>query len=501
MDADLDASSTEDSGISAYAAGHAWAEHWAQRWFLDPAGQDAFRGLGVDGGWVTHVDAFERLLKFALQALAVSDAAVSRSILSALKARGLDRTLRGTGLRILMGRPAAPTPASVALIVETPTPSMFEPPARVAHALGREARIAVADPRVYRRFRKGGFHPHALVVDRRTQRNLIRRGRALVETAWRSLIEANTPMPLAGLDRGPDARQALRSLTTASMPWLMPEREAVSRFLAAVGAHTVAVASDQHRIGRVTTAVAHDHSARVVVLQHGLPQNRVGFLPVVADSVAAWSDASRAWYVAHGTPSERIEVLGNPRLDPSMPEPVDVPQLTATTRLLVPLSPTDVEINRRLITAVLDAALQLPDAAIAIKLHPGDGHWSFVRDIVRRHAMRDRVRVYRREPLRPLLQWATGTVLHRSTVVLESLAAGTPVIVWSHSTSGDSASADLAGLRIPVVADVAGLVAAVHGLDVTGTDRAALERIVGPLDGASAARIARYLLESPPEGR
>jgi glycosyltransferase involved in cell wall biosynthesis len=480
------------SAAARYATAHAWAEFWSQHWFLDVAGEDRFGALGVDGGWATHIDAFERLLRFALRSIGASDAAVTRSLRSTIKARGLDRVVRALGLRMLDQPSGRPGPAPVALVVETPTTSMLEPAARVARALGAGGRIATSDPRAFRDLRRRGLRPHALTVGLREQRRLLRSGRRAADAAWERLVEDGPAMPLDGIDRGPDARAALRSLARASMPWLLPEALAVERFLDAVGAHSVAIASDQHRIGRLVTGVAAGRSVRAVVLQHGLPQSRVGYLPVVADTVAAWSDHSRDWFVANGSDPQRVRVLGNPRLDPAPSERIaSLDRLGGNLRILVPLSPTALEVNVDLLNAVLDAGQQLGTCAIAVKLHPGDGDWRFVPGLVRRHAMAGRTRIFRAEPLDPLLRWASATVVHRSSVAFESLASGTPVIVWQHPAA-PSATTDLPGIDVPVVDRTEGLVTALRGGGAV--DRGALTRLVGPQDGRAAERIAGYLL-------
>jgi len=145
-----------------------------------------------------------------------------------------------------------------------------------------------------------------------------------------------------------------------------------------------------------------------------------------------------------------------------------------------------------------------PSATLVLKLHPGDGRWEEVGAMVRDAGpQRSRIRVARREPLLPLLAWADALLVHRSTVAIEALAAGTPVLVGAvGSPSPDDALP--VELQLPQVHDVAGLSAELDAVAgppgrtaYLAAREAALELSIGPLDGQAAARIARYLLDSP----
>jgi len=244
-----------------------------------------------------------------------------------------------------------------------------------------------------------------------------------------------------------------------------------------------------------------------VVLQHGLPQARIGLLPVMARTVAAWSDASRDWFIAHGTAPAAVTITGNPRLDEfwngtagGTAAPVaGVSGLVGRPRVLLALSPGDPTVNAAVLHLALDGLASLPGACMVAKLHPGQGDWGFVKGILAGHPAGRRTRVLRREPLYPLLGWADVTLLHRSTVAVESLAAGTPVGLLGTTDAPGGADLELADLRLPHAGggdSVADLITSL-GSSPEGyfSDRsAALRRIVGPLDGRSSERVAELLL-------
>jgi hypothetical protein len=200
--------------------------------------------------------------------------------------------------------------------------------------------------------------------------------------------------------------------------------------------------------------------------------------------------------------------LGNPRLDAVARIDRDAAgrevaarhRLSGRPRLLLALSPSDLVRNLALVDLALAVLDRLPAAALIVKLHPGDGRWQEVRQrIAAAGNAATRARVARREPLYPLLAWAETVLLHRSTVAIEALATGTPVVIGSvGSPSPDDVLPT--DLDLPQVADATGLARIVESLAAEGARasfanarRSAVERICGPLDGRVAARIATYL--------
>ena len=105
----------------------------------------------------------------------------------------------------------------------------------------------------------------------------------------------------------------------------------------------------------------------------------------------------------------------------------------------------------------IEATRRLPDSSAVIKLHPGGGDWSRIRAIVAGLGdSQARVRVIDREAIEPLIWWADLILVHRSSVAVEALAMGTPVVVAD--LDGESiADLDLVRLALPRVVDGAAL--------------------------------------------
>lgn len=484
-----------DGDAAVHAEAHAWATEWAQRWFLGPDGTDRFTLDGTDAGWATHVEAYLILFDVGASLLGIE----ARSRFSArrwLKARGYDRALRAAALRRL----PRPVPARhpIGIVVEIPTPSMTEPARAVAAAAGSQAAVAVADPRAARGLAGPGRPVLPLVLPWADERRVVAAATRSLRDSWADLVARPPRIRLRERDVTGEVLAGLSPLVRRSMPYLAAERLAVERFIEATQAEAVAIASDQHRLGRLVAAAARRRGVRSVVLQHGLPQSPIGYLPVVADAVAAWSAASAAWFVDRGTDPARIVVTGNPRLDGG--SRVSAPR-SRGARVLLALSPTAPATNAALVRDVLAATARMTDAELTVKLHPGQSDWSFVASLVREAGLGRRVSVRRHEALAPLLAAATVVVVHRSSVAVEALAMGRPVIVHRAGEEPTTADLELAELHLAVTDDVAGLIEAAGRLsasDAAATYLAAraeaIEHVAGPLDGGGAERIVRLLL-------
>jgi hypothetical protein len=340
------------------------------------------------------------------------------------------------------------------------------------------------------------------------------RGRAVpaARRRWTGLASRPPKFDLEGRDVGAAAMARLEPLVRRSVPWLAAERDALARRLDAMQPRWLVMASDQHRLGRLAVALARDRGIRTLVLQHGLPQYRLGFLPLVADELATWSEASDDWLVAAGADRGRLRRVGNPRLDAlvrsdravSGSDTAREHAAEGRPRLLLTLSPNDVDRNLALLELALAWLDAEPGGHLIVKLHPGDGSWGAVRHRIAAHPAAGRVSLARLEPLYPLLHWAALVLLHRSTVAVEALAAGTPVAI---GTVGDPSPDDSlpADLDLPEVSDPRELRDLVREVSEPAARarflderRAAIERTTGPLDGGVAARIADYLSSDGP---
>ncbi len=490
-----------------------WAERSSESWCLDRAGQDRLVVDGLPIRWPLRVEVYNVLRSLALARLGRRDVVAGPPLGGFLKRRGLDRKVHASLLRgsrtASLTDLAKRTDRPVIFVSEMAVASTIEPSLAVAAALPADMVVPlVADRRAARAWRQAGYEPSALLLPWRRDREIRTQAARRLSLAWRERFLDMPPIELAGMDVRADVHRALAPLVLRGGPWLWSELSALALALRRVAPRAVVVATDQHRVGWLAARAARSASVPTFVLQHGLPQAPIGYVPVVADRVVAWSDASRDWFVDHGTPAERVVVAGNPRLDGLTTDLDDAatawpwPNGQASPRLLLALSPTSLSSNERLLTLALAAVERLPSARLVIKTHPGSGDWRFVAEATRRLApsVAARVRVAQREPLPPLLRWATLTMVLRTTVAVESLAAGTPVAAAAIGVPSvadtDMRSAELPTFDSPdtlvkLARELAGPEARERFMDER---RAAIETITGPTDGASARRIADLLM-------
>lgn len=479
-----------------------WAEHVAQSWFAN--GEPLLVG-GIDIGWPLHIEAFNALVGIAVDP---DGRRPTRSLKDILKGGGRDRAVRAHAMRVTRrGGDEAARPASTLFVTEVPTPSMMEPSILAASALHTdEVAVACADHRAIRRWRTHGYRPQALITSFRDERLLLRDARADAQRAWRRYLGEGHRFELNGRDMTAATVSALEPIVLRSAPWLVVEMAALRRVIDAVHPRSIAVASDQHRIGRLVRLVAAEGSSQVVVLQHGLPRTAIAYLPVVADTVCVWSESVRRWFVENGTSAARLCVVGNPRLDATHTSEREVVRedirrrhrLSGGVNLLIPLSPMDGETNRAIIDIALDALAREPSLVAIVKLHPGYGRDRQTERRIRGARLGGRVRILRHESLSPLLLWAHGVFLHRSSVGQEALAAGTPVAIPDLADSmGDD---ELRDARLPrlrsgyLLSQWAREIATANGTSQYFSSRHdVLDAITGPRDGRAAERIATVL--------
>ena len=394
---------------------------------------------------------------------------------------------------------------------ELSTPSTLEPSMLVAKALPQESfAVATADPRSHLAWRTAGQHPQPLMLSMTEERRILARASSSARGAWEAFARDPPAFDLGGSDVTPDVLRALRPLVMRSVPWLAVERHALERTLGSVAPSCVVVATDQHRIGRLAATLRSGSDWRLVVLQHGLPQDAIGFVPVVADAVAVWSPSSTKWFVSHGTDPARLVETGNPRMDPLVRS--DRSAVGGTTaagvglvgrpRLLLALSGLSSAASVAATRLAVDSLSRMPEATLIIKLHPGGGDWLPIRRIAKgtEDKVKSRVRVIDRARLDSLLPWADLVLVHRSSVAVEALAAGTPVAI-ADVGGGSIADLELAALDLPRVATGSDVATIAHQLadenerrGYLAARRRELELIAGPLDGRSASRTAALLL-------
>ncbi len=475
-----------------------WAARLAQSWFLGTSGEDRLNVGGVSAGWAAQIEVYHLLRELAARRLGVPEPATDASVLARLKRRGWDRPLRLLVSRLAgIGAATRDHQAAALVLSEIPTPSMLDSLVAVAVALGPTGAHLSADPRALPTWRRAGFRPFGLWTDPRSTYEVLRRAANEFDDRWRAIERDPPAMRLGSQDLAQEVIPLLRNLLRRRTTWLSVEAAALQRCLEVVQPRCVVLASDQHRLGRVAVELARANGMKSLVVQHGLPQHPIGYVPVVADVVACWSSHAADWFAARGTHRSRLVVTGSPALEGE--QACELPQ---DPMVLLLLSPTVSGLNERVTRIVLNAArtLRWP---VTVKLHPGHRRWSAVLGVVAEHRGSVTVRVAHREALGPLIDEATVAVVHRSTTALQALARRRPVVVVTDPAAASFAELDAPMLQLPMASSSDQLAAALASLasprsvDEYFEARAQqLEYVLGPRDSRSAVRIARIALDA-----
>ena len=277
-----------------------WAIDRATDWALDPGGADRLAIDGLSPAWSLRIEAFNLLMPLTAQAAGRDTDFGTVGWRGRLKRRGLDRAARLGALRATsIGPRGAGTiaPVQIAFLPEFATPSGLEPMLAVARALPADGYRAIApDPRLASVWRRAGGRPVPMLGPWRDELRVHRGAARAIGERWAALRADPPSFVLDGVDLTDRALDRLEPLVVRSVPWLAVERLALAHRLDALAPRRLVLASDQHRLGRQAVELAAERGIRTLVLQHGLPQYRIGFLPVAADAVATWSEASDAWF-------------------------------------------------------------------------------------------------------------------------------------------------------------------------------------------------------------
>ena len=336
-----------------------------------------------------------------------------------LKLVGVDGGVRriATPLAALSWQGRKQQHCDLMLVGEIPTPSML---GSLLLLPADRSTVVACDPRVAVIAARQGHHVSALwpTAPQRSPGSMNR----VVEQARRLVSTAD----LGGLETSVDR------LVRRSLPGHMRALEAFRRKLSDLQPQLVAMASDQHKYGVLSVWAAEDAGVPSMVIQHGLPVHPIGYLPVRATTVACMGSSSSSWFRDRGTPSARLSVTGSPRM-PTM-EAFRIPHRPAS--LLVALNPGKHRYQRQMLDACIHLASVMPRLTITIRPHPGDRRFD---DCPEAEALSllgipgsaSRFRVDGAAHLSTQLANHDVLMVHDSTVGVEALLAGTPVVVFA----------------------------------------------------------------------
>jgi len=146
------------------------------------------------------------------------------------------------------------------------------------------------------------------------------------------------------------------------------EYVAIRNLLIQEDTKVVLLASDVHRVGRITIAAAQELHKKTVVIQHGFPIWEYGFLPVVADHFFAWGKFAKEWFINNGTNPNKITVVGNVLCDK---QPSRSNGKTDGQKVIFLPNPIELNYNKIAVKGLL-SAVEILGCTGFVKMHPSD---------------------------------------------------------------------------------------------------------------------------------
>lgn len=324
-----------------------------------------------------------------------------------------------------------------------------------------------------------------------------------------------TPFPWPALAAFVRKRELLPVSAAAFGPWLLHHgqgavllHELARRALSRLRPDAVYVNKDYDFLGTCVCAAARELGIPSYTMLHGLQPADCSCQPLVADKVFCWGPESRDWYLAIGSPAERVLVSGNPAFDQMLRQGRDAERQGATRRqlgvpkghriLLVGTTPISSEENRALLDGCLAAVAGIEGLTVVLKPHPAESPQRYAEEPL---VTQGGALLLRPDQLsaQDAINVSDAVAVYNSTLGLEALIAGKRLFVldWLPKKTMISYAKAIPALCYNSPAELgAGLRGLVAGLPLADELALAVSRYldaVTPSDGQAAVRMAAWM--------
>ncbi len=262
-------------------------------------------------------------------------------------------------------------------------------------------------------------------------------------------------------------------------------------------------------LGRVALRAAQAQGIPTLTIQHGLLlDDPMYYGGVVAEHMALWGEAERAFLVDHGSPPERLSVVGSTRFgrpaevqDPlDLPAALDLPRATQVVLFMSQPGGRDVSpaANLTTVIALARAVAAVPNSHLLVKPHPAQAAAELTswRTALDEAGLSGSVSVRADLPLHPAMLAAGLCACVFSTTGLEALWLDRPLLTINLTDRPDPVPYGSTGAAVSV-GDPADLPRCLdQALDPSdqaaraGARRALVAAYLGPQDGAALDRLA-----------
>lgn len=371
---------------------------------------------------------------------AAPPASPSEHVVAFLKVRRLDATARLLASAARGAPRPAVAPSAVLGLFDVRNAGMvhnLEDVLSAVRSAGGSTLALACDPRIEALRASRGGGPSAALAAWVTARGLAwsTSRAATVARQVRSLAESGRVVGEGDLVSAELARSVRRRIglqfTTTYVWQCLVDAHAIDACLAEVEPRVMVTSSDAHRYSRLMVLLARGRGVPSAVIQHGALVGESVYVPIVADLMAAWGPWCRDWFVARGTPPERVVAAGVPRAEERRQQRPS----GAARRLLFPAQPVPLEVTFDLLAMAVDHLRRHPETTLRVRPHPGESRVTALRAHVSRLQEGLAARVAVGEPGRPLsedLDWADVVLTAESTVGIDALVHGVPIVILRH---------------------------------------------------------------------
>jgi len=258
--------------------------------------------------------------------------------------------------------------------------------------------------------------------------------------------------------------------------------------------------TDMEVFERICALIAKEQGIPSLVAQHGIFTTEkqkerndrawiTGFVPMFVDRIAVWGPFFKREMEKKGISGNMIEVTGTPKFDSLKSrrfKPAEFRKkigVEENETLVTLILSSDPYMQSRMLDRAFRALKKYPDCKFAVKVHPSEAKGKYFRMAEKfgKSAI-----VLQAEDLYELMNASALVVVHASTVGIEAVALGKPVIVMTKKH--DYGAIYLKGSGLPIVGTQAGFEKALAGTSLPKKDF--LYNFAFRQDGKAAERIA-----------
>jgi hypothetical protein len=338
---------------------------------------------------------------------------------------------------------------SVLFILDIPTSSAMDTLIPVIKAIPPEERINLAsDPRcfqVLQQHQLGGvpFLPAALNVSQ-TLRPLATPEE--IRQRWLALSRQKdtgaSQLIFRGIDLWKIRKSYFQKQFLRKIPVALAQLQLALAVLDTYRVRAIVAATDNHYMGQLFVRAAQKRGLYSLAIQHGMVNHPAGYLPVRASQLSVMGEAVREWLIEKGAMPHQVVVTGQPRFDGLVTAPEISRENLLKELALKPETPTwliapEPQLGLWMRDLLFQTLQLVPEIQAIIRVHPNDNPLDYQSSLNAYPTLQTRVRLSRQYSLKSSLNSCEVVLLGRSTLGLEALIVGKPLIViYPANTTG-----------------------------------------------------------------